>query len=458
MKKIKALCVLLAAVMMAGCGAKTPDDGPETDSQTGGGVDTEPTITSTEPQDTVSETSDTEPEITEPVIIEDPEPGYVEWMREEKVHEIRIEIAPEEWQAIRNNPYLGDYHPANVYIDGELIENVGLRTRGHGSLNLAVEKGSRYPFKIKFDKYVDDQTFMGLDELALNNGGDDFSFTRDFMGYEAFGMIDGYTSCVTFFNVYLNDELKGFYVGVEAIDKSYLERHFDSHKHNLYEGENGASLEKNMSLSHFTQKKGSDTSMEDIQQLIAAIDEAPLGEKGEIEKYLDVDSALKMLAVNAVLDNRDGYCGIFAHNYYFYNADGRLVMIPWDMNAPHMSAYTDIASPATGVYGQAMINSRPLAKKLMAVEEYYAIYLDYCRQLTEQLPLLQEKTMRVYEMIKPYVEEDSNKFSSSYWFNYQYSPDNADGTAYFLTHRYEYLMKRLEELEGKPIPDSALNP
>lgn len=445
MKIIKAICVLLAAVMCTGCGVVYTEKEPPTGSQsttTSLSTEEEPTATTTE---AVSETTT---ESTEPEIVEEPQPAYVEWMLEEKIHEIRIEIASEEWQAITNNPHIGDYHPANVYIDGELVENVGLRTRGHASLEYAIEKGTKYPFKIKFDKYVKDQTFMGLDELALNNGGNDFAFIRDYIGYEAFGVLGGYTSCVTYFNVYLNDELKGFYVGVEAIDKSYLERYFDSHKHNLYEGENGASLETSMSLSCFTQKKGSDTSMEDIQRLVTVLEETPLGEKGEIESILDVDSVLKMFAVNAVLDNRDGYCGVYAHNYYFYNADGKLVMLPWDMNAPSMSAYTDIASPTIDVNGADLVEYRPLAKKLMAVDEYYAAYLDYCRQLTEWLPRLKEQVGRIYEMIQPFVEADFNRLSSSYWFNYQYSLDNADGVMYLVTYRYDYLLKRLEELGG----------
>lgn len=447
MKKIKAVCVLLAAVIFAGCGAADPD--PPADSRSTSdtvGTEGEQTTTATE---AVSESeTDTEPVSTVPEVIEDPQPEYVEWMLEEKVHEIRIEIDQQEWQAIKNNPYNGDYHPANVSIDGERVENVGLRTRGHASLEYAIEKGTKYPFKIKFDKYVDDQTFMGLDELALNNGGDDFAFIRDYICYEAFQILDGYTSCVTYFNVYLNDELKGFYVGIEAIDKSYLERHFGSHKHNLYEGENGATLETFMSLSCFTQKKGSDTSMEDIQRLIEVLDETPTGEKGDIESCIDVDSVLKMFAVNAVLDNRDGYCGIYAHNYYFYNADGRLVMLPWDMNAPSMSAYTDIASPTIDVFDASSVNSRPLAKKLLAVEEYYARYLDYCGRLTDWLPELKEQVERIYEMIKPCVEADGNIFSSLYWFNYQYSLDNTKGVMYLLTYRYDYLTSRLEELIG----------
>ena len=133
-------------------------------------------------------------------------------------------------------------------------------------------------------------------------------------------------------------------------------------------------------------------------------------------------------------------------------------MLPWDMNAPSVSAYTDIASPAVGVYGEFMADIRPLAKKLMAVDEYYAAYLGYCRQLTEKLPELKEKVLRVYEMIRPHVENDPNKFCSTYWFNYQYSTGNPGGMVAFLTNRHTYLLERLDQLEKTLGADSAADP
>ncbi len=446
-----AIALLMAAVLFCGC--NVTDTRVNSGASTGGDSGAE-----SEASASTGTTSSQSMEIIPP---EETEPAYVAWMREEKVHEIRIEMDPAEWKKIRNNPYTGDYHAADVTIDGVLVKNVGVRTRGHGSLALAVEAfpySCKYPLKIKFDKYDKDQTFMGLDELALNNGGDDFSYMRDYMGYEAYRLLGVDVSCVTYFNVYLNDELRGFYVGVESIDTSYLERLFDSHKHNLYEGESGASLTKYMPLSYLSQKKGKDESKEDVKRLINVLSETPLGEKGEIETILDVDSALRMLAVNAVLDNRDGYGGIYAHNYYLYNDNGKFIVLPWDMNAPNVSSWTDIASPTIGVYDYSLMNDRPLAKKLMAVDEYYAKYLDYCKQLAEKLPELKETVLRLYGMIKDSVEADKNKFCTNNIFNAQFRENNSYGTVYFLTKRYDYLMDRLPKLEGKPASQTVLNP
>lgn len=451
LKKMRLIVVLLSAVIvLGGCSLQS-----DSDSEYNSDVITS-SETSEPPQSTSSSDS-----IAVPSVPEEKEPAYVDWMLEEKVHEIRIEMDPADWKNICANPYAEDYYAANVTIDGILVENVGVRTRGHASLSIAADTfpySYKYPLKIKFDKFNKDQSFMGLDELALNNGGDDYSFMRDYMGYEAYRLIGYDASCVTFFNVYLNDELRGFYVGVESIDTSYLERFFDSHKNSLYEGETGASLTSYMPISYLTQKKGKDESKEDVKRLIEVLDDTKLGEKGEIESILDVDSVLRYLAINAVLDNRDGYGGVFAHNYYLYNNNGKFVMLPWDMNAPRVSTWTDIATPTIGVDGYSLMNSRPLAKKLMAVDEYYAVYLDYCRQLTEKLPELQENILRIYDMIKASVEADPNKFCSNNLFNNQFADWNSYGLVYFLTNRYTYLEKQLDLLEGKPAAADVLDP
>lgn len=449
-KLITALC--LCIVTLCGCNVENLETSVDSEIYSDGN-------STAEPDSSQSEQSGSHgAEVIPP---EETEPAYVAWMREEKVHEIRIEMAPEEWAKICSNPYSGDYHAADVSIDGVTVKNVGVRTRGHGSLAMAVQvfpDSHKYPFKIKFDKYDKDQTFMGLDELALNNGGDDYSFMRDYIGYESYRLLGGEASCVTFFNVYLNDELRGFYVGVEGIDSSYLDRYFDSHKNNLYEGEDWATLSQWMSLTCLSQKKGKDESKDDIKELVDVIKKMPLGEKGDIERVLDVDSALRMFAVNAVLDNRDGYGGMIAHNYYLYNSNGRFKVLPWDMNAPSVSSKTDIASPTIGVEGYSHMTDRPLAKKLMAVDEYYAIYLDYCKRLNEKLPELRDTVLRLHEMTKEYVANDKNKFGSDNFYENQFSEYNSYGVVYFLEKRNAYLTARLKELEGKPASDIVLNP
>lgn len=464
--KLTRLTALLAAViLLAGCSNFPGQTGGFGSGQTAPGKNTpagrtdsgspespEASIKSPEetPEETGGPATATGTPTPLPATPHPKEPEYVAWMRQDAVHELRIEMNPDDWTAIQNDPYIGTYYPADVMMDGIPVSHVGIRTRGHTSLHMAINAGqNRFPLKIKFDKYEKGQTFLGLDELALNNGGDDRSLMRDWLGYEAMRLLDGYSSCVSFFHVFLNGELRGFYIGVEAIDSSYLERYFGSHKHNLYEGENFATLLPDMDLSCLNQKKGADLSKKDVKRLIDVLAQTPDGEKGEIEACIDVDSVLKMMAVNAVLDNRDGFCGFYAHNYYFYQAGGKLVMLPWDMNAPYVNARTDIADPCIDANGDKTGEIRPLARHLLAVDEYYAAYLAYCRQLSGNLPALRERILQIHEIIRPYVEQDPGKFCTDLQFESEFSVSSGSGLVAFLETRHLYLEERLAELTGQ---------
>ncbi|GAI06446.1 unnamed protein product, partial [marine sediment metagenome] len=51
----------------------------------------------------------------------------------------------------------------------------------------------------------------------------------------------------------------------------------------------------------------------------------------EIEQVLDVDEALRFLAVSTLIVHLDNYIGL-GHNYYLYEIDGKFIIIPWDLN------------------------------------------------------------------------------------------------------------------------------
>lgn len=54
--------------------------------------------------------------------------------------------------------------------------------------------------------------------------------------------------------------------------------------------------------------------------------------KTDIEKYIDVDQVLKYMAVHNFSVNDDSLSGSMAHNYYLYEANGQISILPWDYN------------------------------------------------------------------------------------------------------------------------------
>lgn len=396
-------------------------------------------------------TADEKPQI---IIAESHTAYYTDFFAENSVHDLYIEISETDWQAILDNPEAKEYCSVTVTIDSEIISNVGFRTRGNSSLRMALRrKSERYPFRLKFDKYIEKQRFLGLDELILTNSNDDPSYLREYLGYEAFRQLGMEVPLVTFFNLYINGELRGLYIGVEAVDNRYLNRVFGEHRGNLYESGLQATLEPEMDLELMEQKKGQDTGKEDIAELIRVLDEMPLGEKGEIENVLNVDSVLQYFAGNAVVHNWDDYAGQFCHNYYLYRHNGLFYMIPWDMNESFLQtqafyrgsdgARQDIAIPITG---EATLEARPLVEKLLAVSEYNQRYLAYCDSLRQWLENIPETLSILHARIQSSAKNDPTSFFSYEEFQRQFDPEYSNGLAGFCTERASFLKECMPSL------------
>ena len=52
----------------------------------------------------------------------------------------------------------------------------------------------------------------------------------------------------------------------------------------------------------------------------------------DLEDVLDMDAVLRYFVVHNFVVNGDSYTGSMIHNYYLYEQDGKLSMLPWDYN------------------------------------------------------------------------------------------------------------------------------
>ena len=74
---------------------------------------------------------------------------------------------------------------------------------------------------------------------------------------------------------------------------------------------------------------GSGEGWTDLQELTKVLNTDP----GKIDRILDVDNALWMLALNNVMVNLSSYSGNHSINYYLYkDGNGRFQVVPWDLN------------------------------------------------------------------------------------------------------------------------------
>jgi spore coat protein H len=146
----------------------------------------------------------------------------------DRIIDVKVTIDDADWESILASPLDKEYKSATVEVDGNVMENVGFSTKGNLTLKAvaSMTDSDRYSFRLKFDKYEKSQTLLGLDKMVLNNSYADPSFLREYLHYEALRAIGLDAPLTVFTNLYINGELYGFYVGVEAIDDSYLERNF----------------------------------------------------------------------------------------------------------------------------------------------------------------------------------------------------------------------------------------
>lgn len=343
--------------------------------------------------------------------------GYTAFFTTDKIHKIEITTSEADFDKILDDPEAEEFYSADITLDGVSVDNVGFRTKGNSTLrSVANSDSERYSFKIKVDKYEDDQTLLGLDEFVLNNNFADPSYMREILSYQAMSAIGETVSKASFVNVYVNGELYGLYTMVESVDDSFLNSNFGNNDGTLYRMDQGSNLvyKEDDNLASANVKNGDDESKEDLKYMIKVLNDMPAGEKGDIESVLDVDSALRYIAANTVLESYDSYSGQFAQNYYLYNNEGVFTVIPWDYNMSFGGfmggklSTIDIDEPISGT----KIENVPLIKNLLSVPEYKERYYDILEDFIEYFGNFESVVEGYRNLIDESVQNDPSKFST----------------------------------------------
>lgn len=157
----------------------------------------------------------------------------------ETITDVSIDIDEDDWKWLLENSLDEEYRSCNITINGETYNNVGIRPKGNTSLTSVANDDTtdRYSFKIKFDKYVDGQTYKGMESIALNNIIQDNTYMKEYITYDLYDFFGVATPEMSYSNVKINDEDWGLYLAVEIVDKRYLENNFGTSEGNLYKPE-----------------------------------------------------------------------------------------------------------------------------------------------------------------------------------------------------------------------------
>ncbi len=295
------------------------------------------------------------------------------------VLDIDIAIAPMDWDALRYQtrtwedamthfrtgclaqPFedIYSWFPAQVTVDGETVTNVGVRKKGFlGSLS--IDKPS---LKLRFDKYVDDQTLHDvMERMTLNNGIQDKSMINTCLAYHIFAEAGLPAPRCNFATVSVNDQDLGLYIHVEEIKPPFLERHFADSQGNLYEGT--VSDFRSGWRGTFEKKTNEEANdWSDIDAVVAALEDPTSAGLVALDTIVDQDRFFSFWATEVLVGHWDGYAGN-RNNYLFYReSDGPFIFIPWGVDqvfslADDPNPFDEISRPPPSVLAHGAIAHR----------------------------------------------------------------------------------------------------
>ena len=150
----------------------------------------------------------------------------------------------------------------------------------------------------------------------------------------------------------------------------------------------------------------------DQKRLIKSLKALGTGE--DIETVVNIDQVLRYFVVHNFVVNGDSYTGSMIHNYYLYEEDGLLSMIPWDYNLAFGtfmggSANSTVNDPIDTPLSVSGSGDRPMADWIFGREEYTQMYHQYFAEFldTTDFAAIIDETAK---LIVPYIEKDPTKF------------------------------------------------
>jgi spore coat protein CotH len=348
--------------------------------------------------------------------------------------------------------------PATVVIDGRTLRDVGVSFRGQTSFRVT-SAGQKRSMNLDLNFRHKEQNFLGATRLILLNSAGDPSFLRTVMYMHI--ARDYYPAFKTnYMRVVINGESWGMYVNQQAADAAFTHAVAGGSSGPIwkvpgspggrggleYWGDDPAQYQRVFELTH----KGDYSATEAWQSLIRlcrTLNETPSERLPvALAPIMDVDGALRFLAVDNALMNSDGYYARASDYNLYIDATGHFHFVAHDVN--------EVMRPGDGgrrrgrpnmpVAGGNEMSLSPLAgaeqpekallNRLLAVTEYKQRYLGYIRDVNNKW-LNWERfgavAIKYQGLIADDVHHDDHKLFSTEAFNSSLNVDTAGGGGMF---------------------------
>jgi hypothetical protein len=231
--------------------------------------------------------------------------------------------------------------PATLIVDGKTYKDVGVHFRGASSFFM-VPEGSKRSLNVSMDFVDENQSLMGYKTLNLLNSNGDPTLMRAVLDQQiAREFIPA--GFANFARVVINGENWGVYSSTQQFNKEYLRDHLKSNDGARWKvpgspnGRGGLEYlgEDMAAYKALYEIKSKDTpkAWADFIQMTKVLNTTPAHQlEAALSPLLDIDGALRFLALEIALVNSDGYW-VRASDYNIYqDPKGQFHILPHDTN------------------------------------------------------------------------------------------------------------------------------
>ena len=281
--------------------------------------------------------------------------------------------------------------PAGLVVDGRKYRDVGVSFRGNNSFH-AVSAGLKRALSLTID-FAHNQDLLGYRKLHLLNANEDPTFMRTALYLQ---VSRDYLPALkaNFMRVVINGESWGIYATQQAFDSDFEQETFGTKKGVRWKSPNNSTggglayLGEDVDLYRrwYEQKgkKDKPKAWNALIRLCKVLDETPPEQLEQaLEPVLDVDVALRFMALDIALVNNDGYWNDGCDFNLYQDKNGRFIVTPHDVNEGlRIRGRGDVSRPNPLI---ALDDpNKALRHKLLAIPSLRKRYLAYIGDIAEK--------------------------------------------------------------------------
>ena len=307
-----------------------------------------------------------------------------------------IDFEHPDWEAELEAFYHTDVEvPATLRMYGVTYPEIGVGFRGNNSFT-GVPAGLKRPLSITMD-FRRDQKLLGHSSLNLLNANQDPTFLRSSLYLD---IAREYIPAprANFVRVVINGESWGLYVNQQTFSKEFAREAFGSSGGTRWKSPNNSVgggfsyLGDSIPLyRRWYEMKGKDDTVawRRLAQATKVMKETPLDQLEEaLAPYMDVEGALRFLALDIALSNGDGYWNDGSDFNVYLATTGRFTVFPHDANEGFRTTAARDGGPPAGSRPDPLIalqdSNKALRSRLLAVPALRTRYLAYVGEIAEK--------------------------------------------------------------------------